>query len=88
MANRKHEHLYLCLGKIISERRKELGMSQEELSQESGVDRAFISNVERGKRNPSMGSVASIADGIQMRLSRLVGQCEKCIEERDRRKRA
>lgn len=84
-----HQHLYTCLGEVISARRKQLQMSQEELAEESGVDRAFISNVERGKRNPSVGSVASIAGGIQMRFSRLVTKCEECVEgKRSKRKRA
>lgn len=80
---KKHQHLYTCLGKVISERRKRLGMSQEELAADSGVDRAFLSNVETGKRNPSIGSVASIAQGVKMRLSRLVSKCEQCCDDLD-----
>ncbi|MFN8657051.1 MAG: helix-turn-helix transcriptional regulator [Candidatus Obscuribacterales bacterium] len=78
---KKHEHLYVCLGKVISDRRKKLGLSQEELAADSGVDRAFLSNVETGKRNPSIGSVASIAQGMKMRLSRLVSKCEQCQDD-------
>jgi transcriptional regulator with XRE-family HTH domain len=80
--NGKHEHLYTCLGEVISARRKRLNISQEELAQEAGVDRAFISNVERGKRNPSFGFVASLAGGLKMRYSRLVHNCEQCSEMR------
>lgn len=79
---RAHEHLYTCLGEVIAARRKSLGMSQEDLAEESGVDRAFISNVERGKRNPSVGSIASIAQGMRMKFSRLVGRCEECVDQR------
>ncbi len=77
----KHPHIYTCLGKVINERRKKLGMSQEELAEKSGIDRAFISNVERGKRSPSFRSVAHLAGGLKMRYSRLVHKCEEC--ERD-----
>ncbi len=80
MANKRHEHqeFYRCLGEVITMRRKRLGMSQEDLAEESGVDRSFISNVERGKRNPSLGAVKSIADGLRTRCSRLVNKCEEC----------
>src|SRR5579885_1500563 len=79
-----HQRLHDCFGQVISLRRKRLGMSQEELAEESGVDRAFISSVERGKRNPSFGVIASIAQGLRMRFARLVDNCERCTEgERD-----
>ncbi len=74
----RHQHIYTCLGKVINERRKKLGMSQEELAEKSGIDRAFISNVERGKRSPSYRSVAHLAHGLKMRYSRLVHKCEEC----------
>lgn len=83
MANKRpvHEHLYVCLGKTIALRRKQLKMSQNELAEASGVNRAFLSNVEQGKRNPSIGAVASIAQGLNMRLSRLLVKCDECIKE-------
>jgi transcriptional regulator with XRE-family HTH domain len=83
MSNKKHSHaeLYRCLGQVISFRRKRLGLSQEELSEASGVDRSFLSSVERGKRNPSFGTVASIASGLRMRYTKLVSNCEACTRE-------
>lgn len=84
MANRKHSHqeLYRCLGEVIALRRKRLGLSQEELSHASGVDRSFLSSVERGKRSPSFGTVASIASGLKMRYTRLISNCEQCMEKK------
>ncbi len=83
MANKRtvHEHLYVCLGKTIARRRKQLKLSQQELAELSGVNRAFLSNVEQGKRNPSIGAVASIAQGLSMRISRLLVKCDECIRE-------
>jgi transcriptional regulator with XRE-family HTH domain len=74
------ERLHQCLGKVISLRRKKLGMSQEELAKQSGVDRAFISSVERSMRNPSFRTIANIAHGLRMRFARLVDNCERCTE--------
>jgi transcriptional regulator with XRE-family HTH domain len=87
MANKRsvHGHFYKCLGKAISERRKRLQLSQQELAEGSGVNRAFLSNVEQGKRNPSIGAVASIAQGLRMRVSRLLVKCEECVKEEKER---
>ena len=78
----KHQQLYDSLGEVIAFRRKKMNMSQEQLAEESGVDRAFLSNVEKGKRNPSFGVVASIAEGLKLRLSRLVVLTEEFTKNR------
>jgi len=80
----KHNHLYTCLGQVMRERRKELDLSQEKLASGAGIDRAFLSNLERGQRKPSFGTVARIADGLKIKFSRLVARCEKCQAERDK----
>lgn len=82
MENKKHFHktLYECLGQVIHARRKRLNMSQEQLASEADVDRAFISKIEGGKRQPSFGLVASIAEGLRLSFSHLVNKCEKCAE--------
>jgi transcriptional regulator with XRE-family HTH domain len=76
---RLHQDLYSCLGEVIYIRRKRLGLSQEELAHLSSVDRAFISDIERGKRRPSFGVVASIAEGLSLKLSQLISRCEKRV---------
>ena len=42
------------LGKQISERRKKLGLSQDDLAEISGVSPRTINSVELGKANPSI----------------------------------
>lgn len=74
-----HNHLYKCLAEVVSSKRKSLKMTQQDLAKASGIDRVFISNVEQGKRKPSFGSVSSIARGLNLRYSKLVGECEKCM---------
>jgi transcriptional regulator with XRE-family HTH domain len=74
------ERLYQCLGQIVTARRRRLGMSQEELAEEAGIDRAFLSKIEGGKKQPSFGLVADIAQGLKMRYARLVQNCEDCAE--------
>lgn len=48
------------LGQRISDYRKKMGISQEKLALLSGLDRTYISGIERGKRNPSILSLQKI----------------------------
>ncbi|KHE70704.1 hypothetical protein LD39_11265 [Halobacillus sp. BBL2006] len=41
--------------------RKELGLSQQQLANKVGIHRAYLSNVESGKHNPSLETAAKIA---------------------------
>ena len=86
MANKRpnHSHLYRCLGEVINARRKRLKLTQDELAAESGVNRAFISNIEQGRRNPSIGAVASIAKGLKTRVSKMMAKCEECMIDQDK----
>jgi len=52
------------LGKIIRERRKELGLTQTQLAQLSGVGLRFISELERGKENVRLGYAIKIASNL------------------------
>jgi len=40
------------------------GLSQEALAHESGVDRSYVSSIERAKRNVSIDNVARIAKAL------------------------
>lgn len=75
-----YRRLQNCLGQIVASRRKRLGMTQEELAQSAEVDRAFVSGIERNKRNPSFSTMARIAYGLRMKYARLVDNCEHCAE--------
>ena len=56
--------------------------ADSELAEDAGVDRAFISSIERSKRNPSFRTVASIGQALRMRFARLVDNCERCTEDK------
>lgn len=86
MANKRpnHNHLYRCLGEVINQRRKRLKLTQDDLAAESGVNRAFISNIEQGRRNPSIGAVASIAKGLKTRVSKMLAKCEECMLDQEK----
>ena len=45
--------------------RKALGMSQETLALEAGIDRTYVSGIERGRRNPSLTMIARLAERLR-----------------------
>lgn len=61
-----------AFGETLRELRKEKGLSQEELAHESGLDRTFISLLERGKRQPSLGTIINISSSLGIEADRLV----------------
>lgn len=69
-----------CLGRAISERRRLLKISQEELSTRTGLSRPYLSSVERGKRNFTLGTLKTIARALDVPMHRLI----KCIDFIDR----
>ena len=49
------------LGKRIRARRRELGMSQEGLAHEAGLDRSYVGRIERGEHNLTFISLVRLA---------------------------
>ena len=54
------------LGRNVREWRKRRGLSQEELAFESGMKRSYVSDLERGTRNPSVKAVGRLAKALKI----------------------
>jgi transcriptional regulator with XRE-family HTH domain len=61
------------LGEAIRHQRSALGISQEELAKRSGLHRTYVSDIERGARNPTVGSIQKIAQALQVPVAKLFG---------------
>ncbi|HEY9791295.1 MAG TPA: helix-turn-helix transcriptional regulator [Candidatus Obscuribacterales bacterium] len=68
-----------ALGKAIKAKRRQLGMSQEILSEKSGLHRTYISDAERGSRNLSIQSMIRLAGGLDVPLSSLIAEAESLV---------
>ena len=55
------------LGERIKQLRKEAGISQEKLAELAGLDRTYISGLERGLRNPSYLVLQRIAKELNIK---------------------
>ncbi len=64
--------LFGPLGKRVRALRLERQWTQVEMAEMLGVDRSYLSEIETGKKDPSMRVLKPIADGLGMSLSRLL----------------
>lgn len=52
------------LGVNVRHHRKLKGMSQERLALDAGMERSYVSDLERGMRNPSVRALGRLADAL------------------------
>ena len=64
-------NILIQLGMRIRYLRKQKKMSQLDLSLESGVNRNYISDLEKGRRNPTVLVLDKIANALNIDLSNL-----------------
>jgi len=60
------------LGRRIKELRLKAGYSQEELAAKAGLQRTYMSDIERGKRNVSIENIEKIAKALGVKSSDLL----------------
>jgi transcriptional regulator with XRE-family HTH domain len=63
-------NFYSRLGAAIRRERSVLRISQDELARRSSLHRTYISELERGARNPSVGSIQKIAHALQVPVAK------------------
>jgi transcriptional regulator with XRE-family HTH domain len=65
-----------AFGTAVRARREQLEISQEELGHQAGLDRTYVSGIERGVRNPTLKIVARLAKALKTRPSKLMAAME------------
>lgn len=58
--------LVKILGRNVRDWRKRRGLSQEELALETGMKRGYVSDIERGTRNPSVKALGRLAAALKV----------------------
>lgn len=66
-----------AFGLIIRRARRDLGLSQEGLAARAGLDRTYVSGLERGRRNPTLTTQVKLAHALGRALSDLVREAEE-----------
>lgn len=75
------ENILVKFGHRIRELRTDANLSQEELAARSGLDRTFISHVERGSRSITIQSVEKISKGLGLEIKDLFDFSEESNEQ-------
>lgn len=75
------EEFSIALGQAMKAYRLEKGYSQEELAFRSGLDRTYISLLERGKRNPTLYICHQVAKCLDSPLHRIIQYAEDLMSE-------
>jgi transcriptional regulator with XRE-family HTH domain len=60
-----------ALGVRVRRLRREVNISQEELAERCALHRTYVSDLERGSRNPSFLSLLALARGLGISISEL-----------------
>ena len=65
------------VGEVISEKRKQKGISQEVLSGLADIGRTHLSAIERGERKPTLETLYRISQALDIKMSDIVSEIEK-----------
>ena len=60
------------LGENLRRRRKSLKLTQESFAQRCGLHRTYVGAIERGERNITLSTLASIAEALQIQPQNLL----------------
>lgn len=71
-------------GAAVRRQRELLRLSQEALADRSGLDRTYISGVERGVRNPTLQVMQRLADALGSDLDVLFATARQCATATER----
>ena len=71
MASATEDSLTRQLGKHIRSRRRQLGLTQEQLAEMIGVGHQALSRIEQGKMAPKMDRLPSLAHSLQCTVADL-----------------
>ena len=74
----------IAFGQALRHFRTKLKISQERLSQESGLDRSYISLLERGLRQPSLTTILLLAKALNSSSLELISEVEKVLNENNK----
>jgi transcriptional regulator with XRE-family HTH domain len=68
-----YEEVGRVVGRRISELRKEIGISQEEMGYRAGLHRTAAGELERGIRVPRIDTLLKVAAALEVSIGELVG---------------
>ena len=77
--NMRAEQISMVCGQVLREQRLSRELSQEELALAADVDRTFVSQMERGIRQPTITTLMKLAGALGIQPSTLIVRMEKLL---------
>lgn len=71
----------LAFGKVLRQKRKEAGLTQEQLAHDADVQRNYVSLIERGIHYPTIAVLFKLANALKCPPSELVSDLEKMLDQ-------
>ncbi len=68
----KRDAVLVCLGRSVRQFRERRKFTQEELAERSNLHPTYISDIERGTRNPGIKNVARLAKALGVKTAKLL----------------
>ena len=68
-----------AFGKSLKSRRLSSSLSQEQLGLKSGLSRPYISELEMGKKDPSLFTIFKLSDALKVKPSFFINEIEQAI---------
>lgn len=69
-----NENVTLRFGHRLQKLRKERGWTQVEMADVMGIDRSYISDMERGKKNVCLPTLEVLAQGFGISMAQLLSR--------------
>ena len=89
-ASKKNRHVQpepgveRAFGDALREIRKEHGIWREQLALDSGLDRTYVSLIERGAQSPTIRSVLKVAGVLGVKPSAIILRMEEILSKKSR----
>ena len=64
-------------GIAVRKRRQQLGLSQEDFADKAGIHRTYVSSIELGKVQVSIGIASQLAEALEIPLSKIWREIER-----------
>ena len=71
------EKIEILFGRAVRRYREKLGLSQEDFADVAGIHRTYVSSIERGKVQVSIGIADQLATALKVPLSRIWRDLER-----------
>lgn len=78
--SRSDARLNVIFGDVLRSFRIEKGLTQEELAIECGMDRAYVSELERGLKEPCLSTILRLTNTLKVPVADVMARVEATVQ--------